>query len=57
MVMSDHAPPPSLTGLEYVFERRLNEGRPSIINMSYGGQNSHSEIMDLALMRVRINSQ
>ena len=55
--MSDYAPPPSLTGLEYVFRRRLAEERPSIINMSLGGQSSESEseIMNYALMKVRIN--
>lgn len=42
----------NLTGLEYVFIRRLTDGRPSIINMRYGGQKSESVIMDLALMMV-----
>ena len=55
--MSDHESPPSLIGLEYVFMRHLFEKRPSIINMSYGGQNGQSGIMDWAMIRVRINSQ
>lgn len=42
----------SLIGLEYVFMRRLFEGRSSIINMSYGGQHGQSEIIDFALMRI-----
>ncbi|EDR06698.1 uncharacterized protein LACBIDRAFT_299797 [Laccaria bicolor S238N-H82] len=42
----------NLIGLEYVFMRRLFDGRSSIINMSYGGQQGQSEIIDFALMRI-----